>query len=48
MPLLGWKSATFVSLQYGDIQKDLEPLRELTGGRVIHDTDSLPGAPALV
>jgi hypothetical protein len=39
MPLLGWKSATFVSLQYGDIQKDLETLRELTGGRVIHDTE---------
>ena len=39
VPLLGWKSATFVSLQYGDIQKDLETLRELTGGRVIHDTE---------
>ena len=39
MPLLGWKSATFVSLQYGDIQNDLETLRELTGGRVIHDTE---------
>jgi hypothetical protein len=39
VPLLGWESATFVSLQYGDIQKDLETLRELTGGRVIHDTE---------
>jgi hypothetical protein len=39
VPLLGWKSATFVSLQYGDIQKNLETLRELTGGRVIHDTE---------
>jgi hypothetical protein len=39
MPLLGWKSATFVSLQYGDIKNDLEMLRELTGGRVIHDTE---------
>jgi hypothetical protein len=38
-PLLGWKSATFVSLQYGDIKNDLEALRELTGGRVIHDTE---------
>ena len=38
-PLLGWPSATFVSLQYGDIERDLAVLQELTGGRVIHDTE---------
>ena len=38
-PLLGWSSATFVSLQYGDIASDLEMLQELAGGRVIHDTE---------
>lgn len=38
-PLLDWPSATFVSLQYGDIASDLEVLQGLTGGRVIHDTD---------
>lgn len=37
-PLLGWSSATFVSLQYGDTKHDLDVLRELTGCRVIQDT----------
>jgi len=37
-PLLGWPSATFVALQYGDIDRDLEVLREF-GGRVINDTE---------
>ena len=37
-PLLGLPSATFVSLQYGEIDKDLEILQDLSGGRVIHDT----------
>jgi hypothetical protein len=37
-PLLSWKSATFVSLQYGEIKHDLEVLQGLGGGRVIHDT----------
>ena len=37
-PLLGWPSATFVSLQYGNIERDLEVLRGF-GGRVIHDTE---------
>src|SRR5262249_20799640 len=38
-PLLGWTSATFVSLQYGDIERDLEVLQELAGGRVICDPE---------
>jgi hypothetical protein len=38
-PLLGWPSATFVSLQYGDIKRDLTVLQGLADGRVIHDTD---------
>jgi len=35
-PLLDWPSATFVSLQYGDVEGDLAVLRSL-GGRVLHD-----------
>lgn len=35
-PLLDWPSATFVSLQYGDVEGDLTALRRL-GGRVLHD-----------
>lgn len=38
-PLLAWSSATFVSLQYGDIASDLEVLRGLAGDRVIQDTE---------
>ena len=38
-PLLGWTSATFVSLQYGDIARDLEVLQGLAGGRVIYDAE---------
>jgi hypothetical protein len=38
-PLLAWAPATFVSLQYGDIESDLERMREITGGRVIHDPE---------
>jgi hypothetical protein len=38
-PLLTWAPATFVSLQYGDIEQDLELMREVTGGRVIHDPE---------
>ena len=38
-PLLGWPSATFVSLQYGDIRQDLNLLHELAGGRVIDDPE---------
>ncbi|MGD9501087.1 MAG: hypothetical protein AB7V40_01205 [Methyloceanibacter sp.] len=38
-PLLGWPAATFVSLQYGNIERDLAVLGELTGGRIIHDPD---------
>jgi hypothetical protein len=38
-PLLRWPSATFVSLQYGDIASDLEVLSDLSGGRVINDTE---------
>jgi hypothetical protein len=37
-PLLSWPSANFVSLQYGDIARDLEVLQELAGGRIIRDT----------
>jgi hypothetical protein len=36
-PLLGWTSANFVSLQYGDIKHDLEVLQGFADGRVIHD-----------
>lgn len=36
-PLLTANSATFVSLQYGDIARDLTRLQELSGGRFIHD-----------
>ena len=38
-PLLSWPSATFVSLQYGDVASDLEVLRDLAGGRVVQDTE---------
>jgi hypothetical protein len=38
-PLLQWPSATFVSLQYGDVASDLEVLNELSGGRVINDPE---------
>jgi hypothetical protein len=38
-PLLAWPSATFVSLQYGDIHRDLDVLRELACGRIIHDSE---------
>ena len=38
-PLLQWPSATFVSLQYGDIASDIEVLSDLSGGRVINDTE---------
>ena len=38
-PLLGWPSATFVSLQYGDIRQDLNRLQEMAGGNIIHDAE---------
>jgi hypothetical protein len=38
-PLLAWPSATFVSLQYGDVGRDLDVLRDLAGDRVIHDPE---------
>jgi hypothetical protein len=38
-PLLNWKEATFVSLQYGDIAHDLENLTKLADGRLIHDAE---------
>ena len=38
-PLLAWPSAIFVSLQYGDINRDLDVLRALAGDRVIHDPE---------
>jgi hypothetical protein len=38
-PLLALPSATFVSLQYGDIDRDLASLRQLTGNRIIHDPE---------
>jgi hypothetical protein len=38
-PLLALPSVTFVSLQYGDIARDLEVLQELSGGRVISDPE---------
>ena len=41
-PLLAWTLPTFVSLQYGDIKRDLEVLQGLAGGRVIHDTEIDP------
>jgi hypothetical protein len=37
--LFAWSTATFVSLQYGDIARDLEVLRGLAGERVIQDTE---------
>jgi hypothetical protein len=36
-PLLRWKKAGIVSLQYGDIEHDLEVLQDLADGRMIHD-----------
>jgi hypothetical protein len=41
-PLLAWTVPTFVSLQYGDIKRDLEALQGIAGGRVIHDTEINP------
>jgi hypothetical protein len=38
-PLLQAPSATFVSLQYGDIASDLKVLNELSAGRVIDDSE---------
>ena len=38
-PLLAWAPATFVTLQYGDIKRDVERMQEFTGGRVIHDPE---------
>ena len=38
-PLLDWSAANFVSLQYGDIKRDLEVLRSFAGSRVIHDQE---------
>lgn len=38
-PLLGWEQATFVALQYGNIERDLAALRQLARGRVVHDTE---------
>ena len=38
-PLLGWPSAIFVVLQYGDINRDLDMLKKFTGGRVIYDRE---------
>jgi hypothetical protein len=37
-PLLAWPAATFVSLQYGDIKRDLDLLRELAPDRTIYDS----------
>jgi hypothetical protein len=37
-PLLSWPSATFVSLQYGNIKQDLNLLQDLTGGNIINDS----------
>ena len=36
-PLLGWSSATFVSLQYGDIKHDLDVFGQFAEGRLISD-----------
>lgn len=38
-PLLGWKQANFVSLQYGDITGDVELLQNLADERVIYDAE---------
>jgi hypothetical protein len=38
-PLLRWKKAGIVSLQYGDIEHDVEALQNLADGRVIHDAE---------
>jgi hypothetical protein len=38
-PLLRWKEAGIVSLQYGDIEHDVEVLQNLADGRVIHDVE---------
>ena len=38
-PLLGWTSANFVLLQYGDIARDLEMLQRLADDRVIYDRE---------
>jgi hypothetical protein len=38
-PLLNWPAATFVSLQYGATKYDLELMRQLAGGRMIHDSE---------
>jgi hypothetical protein len=38
-PLLCWREAGIVSLQYGDIEHDLEVLQDLADGRVIHDAE---------
>ena len=38
-PLLRWKEAGIVPLQYGNIEHDLEVLQDLAGGRVIHDAE---------
>ena len=38
-PLLIWSSANFVSLQYGNIERDLDVLRGFAGDRVIYDAE---------
>jgi hypothetical protein len=38
-PLLALPSATFVSLQYGDIRKDLDLLQELADSNIIYDSE---------
>ena len=38
-PLLSWRSANFVSLQYGDIKRDLEVLQKFAGDRLIYDAE---------
>jgi SAM-dependent methyltransferase len=38
-PLLDWPSARFVSLQYGDVGRDLDVLGQLAGDRMIHDPE---------
>ena len=38
-PLLHWKEACIVSLQYGDIEHDLKVLKALADGRLIHDAE---------
>jgi hypothetical protein len=37
-PLLSWESASFVSLQYGDIESDRSVLEKFVDGRLINDT----------